>query len=59
MASFMLSHFSYVLFVWLLSWGSVDVPMLMVEVTWAQETAAAAEALPRRDVCLGGCCDTG
>jgi hypothetical protein len=35
MASFMLSHFSYVLFPKLLSQGSADVPMLLAEVTQA------------------------
>jgi hypothetical protein len=44
MASFMLSHFSYVLFPQLFSQGSVDVHMFLAEVTRAWETAAAAEA---------------
>jgi hypothetical protein len=44
MASFMLSHFSYVLFPQLSSRGSVDVPVLLAEVTQAWGTATAAEA---------------
>jgi hypothetical protein len=39
-----LSHPFYVLFLQLLSWGSADVPMLLVEVTRAWEAAAIAEA---------------
>jgi hypothetical protein len=44
MASFMLSHFFYVLFPRLLSRGSVDVPALLAEVTQVWEIAIAAEA---------------
>jgi hypothetical protein len=44
MTSFMLSHFSYDLFPQLLSWGSMDVPMLPTEVTRAQEVAVVVEA---------------
>jgi hypothetical protein len=40
----MLSHFSYVLFLQLLSRGSVDVPALLAEVTQMWEIAAFAEA---------------
>jgi hypothetical protein len=44
MASFLLSHFSYVLFPQLLSWGNEDVPVLLAEVTQAWDTTAIAEA---------------
>jgi hypothetical protein len=44
MASFMLSHFSYVLFPWLLSQGSTGVPTLLAEVTRAWEIVTVAEA---------------
>jgi class 3 adenylate cyclase len=43
MTSSILSHFSYVLFLQLLSRGSTDVPMLVVEVTRVLEAAADAE----------------
>jgi hypothetical protein len=39
----MLSHFSYVLFPSLLSWGSVDVPVLLAKVTRAREIATTVE----------------
>jgi hypothetical protein len=39
----MLFHSSHVLFPQLLSQGSIDVPVLRVEVTWVQEAAAAVE----------------
>jgi hypothetical protein len=44
MISPMLSHFSCILFPQLLSWGSVDVLALLVEVTRAWEAAATAKA---------------
>jgi hypothetical protein len=44
MASFMLSHFSYVLFLQLLSLGGEDVYTLLVEVTRVWETSIAVEA---------------
>jgi hypothetical protein len=44
MASFMLSHFSYVLFLQLLSLGGEDVSTLLVEVTRVWETSIAVEA---------------
>jgi hypothetical protein len=43
MASSTLSHPSCVLFPQLLSWGSMDVPALLAEVTRAREAATAAE----------------
>jgi hypothetical protein len=43
MASFMLSHFSYVLFPQLMSQGGTDVLVLLVEVTQAWDIATAAE----------------
>jgi hypothetical protein len=43
LASSTLSHPFCVLFLQLLSWGSADVPMLLVEVTRAWEAAATAE----------------
>jgi hypothetical protein len=44
MASSMLSHFSCVLFLQLLSQSSADVPALLAEVTQARLAATAAEA---------------
>jgi hypothetical protein len=44
MASFMLSHFSYVLFLQLLSLGGEDVSTLLVEVTRVWETSIVVEA---------------
>jgi hypothetical protein len=44
MASFMLSHFSYVLFLQHLSLGGEDVSTLLVEVTRVWETSIAVEA---------------
>jgi hypothetical protein len=43
MTSFMLSHFSYVLFMQLLSQGSADVPALLVEMARAREAATTIE----------------
>jgi hypothetical protein len=43
MASFMLSHFSYVLFPQLMSQGGVDVLVLLVEVTQAWDIATAMD----------------
>jgi hypothetical protein len=43
MTSFMLSHFSCVLFMQLLSRGSADVPALLVEMARAREAATTIE----------------
>jgi hypothetical protein len=44
MTSSMLSHFSCVLFPWLISRGSVDVLVLLADVTRAREAATAVDA---------------
>jgi hypothetical protein len=44
MTSSMLSCFSFVLCPQLLSWGNMDAPALLAEVTQAQEVIAAAKA---------------